>query len=594
MTHYCAPVLAALAVFAPCLAFSCAPSNAPAATSTTVTGSGQEELSPDRLRVELEKLDAANAISSSSSGPDRPHTIIDRSTCLPLMDAEDPNAISCKWAPNSEVDVAKIAGVPHLRSLSLEDTRVEDISALANAVELRRLNLRGTRVRDISALAKLTQLKSLDIGKTLVVELSPLAKLEDLEELRADATPIADLSALSNLRELRSLGFKGAKVSDLAPLAGLTNLETLDLEGCPVSDLVTLSALKKIASLDVRRTKVTDLGPLSSLLKLVELEFDEGGAVRFDALVSLKGLSSYCNLFPQEESCLRYPPTNAMIQDVISRSDSVRVELDPSSCEGRPCKDTILFETKARGEMSKLSKVLSIREGAEWIMNACPEGVNIVFVRGKTTIATMMATTELLVWRDYWDRDAYLEKPLELAKWLKARGAPQLYEAYRQNQEWEQANKKAIARWVQNIPEPLKIFWKPDAMESMLEDSYITVMMAALRSAYPDDQEAGLAILQWYGSGEGDWTGFNDREIIAYEIIRRFEVGTLVELAGRPELTDAQLEGATRFFATDTSRVLLPDKTRARLAAQGKKSPVEENRALAEKAFFESSPLPPK
>jgi len=105
-------------------------------------------------------------------------------------------------------------------------------------VELgRQLPIDSTKatITDISRLAQLPELDHLTLDNTDVHDLTPLAELTALRLLRLQGTKVTDLTPLANLDNLRILYLMDTQVEDLSPLHELSNLEVVILDRAPVS-----------------------------------------------------------------------------------------------------------------------------------------------------------------------------------------------------------------------------------------------------------------------------------------------------------------------------------------------------------------------
>ena len=178
---------------------------------------------------------------------------------------------------------AEIAGLARLRRLfagalnaqgktarPFEDYHLTDIAPLAGLTGLTTLSLARTQVSDIAPLAGLTGLTSLDLFHTQVSDLAPLSKLTGLTSLDLDVTRVSDLVPLAGLTGLTSLSLFRTQVSDLAPLAGITGLTSLNLHITRVRDLAPLAGLTGLTSLDLEGTQVSDLSPLLDIPTFAE------------------------------------------------------------------------------------------------------------------------------------------------------------------------------------------------------------------------------------------------------------------------------------------------------------------------------------
>ncbi|WP_394846014.1 hypothetical protein LZC95_00945 [Pendulispora brunnea] len=147
----------------------------------------------------------------------------------------------------------------------------------------------GPRVGDLAPLATLRQLTSLTLAEQKLEDLRPLARLVNLETLRIyanDATtttpwgacPILfpdtdkwgphariDIRPLAHLRRLTRLGLRTGIVRDLRPLGRLDKIRSLDLDCLDFGgNLAPLANMPELAYLDLSRGSVRDLSPIPS------------------------------------------------------------------------------------------------------------------------------------------------------------------------------------------------------------------------------------------------------------------------------------------------------------------------------------------
>lgn len=190
-----------------------------------------------------------------------------------------------------------LAGLPHLHTLSLRNTRVSNRGVVSRAAvvsddgykflgtlkSLRTLDLDSTEVtapayqgidrlhelslaftkvddKGLTALGRMPHLKSLVIYNTDVTDaglkwLTQCPKLEDLNAGSVDQIGSEGIAAIAQLSSLRSLRLHRNDLSkaNLAPLANLKKLETLILSDTRLTDahLRQLHGLKQLKSLDL-------------------------------------------------------------------------------------------------------------------------------------------------------------------------------------------------------------------------------------------------------------------------------------------------------------------------------------------------------
>jgi hypothetical protein len=162
--------------------------------------------------------------------------------------------------------------VPDLRSLVLISCTVEDYSLLQKRAPQLVLSLEW-QPDLLERVAVLPNLRGLALDEILDADLSPLTMLTELEELvlsfDSASSIAADLRPLNALSKLRSLKLKLFN-ADLSPLTGMTGLRSLTLEMSD-ADLSPLTALTGLRSLALE-LPVADLSPLSALTGLEELK----------------------------------------------------------------------------------------------------------------------------------------------------------------------------------------------------------------------------------------------------------------------------------------------------------------------------------
>lgn len=96
---------------------------------------------------------------------------------------------------------------------------------------------------DMAAIAALAELRTLSLTDCTLTDIGFLSSLTNLTTLYLSDNYIADLSPLSSMQSLRTLYLDGNPVGDLAPIFSLGSLQTLSLQSVPLSN-AQLDALK--------------------------------------------------------------------------------------------------------------------------------------------------------------------------------------------------------------------------------------------------------------------------------------------------------------------------------------------------------------
>jgi internalin A len=165
--------------------------------------------------------------------------------------------------------LASLARLPHLRSLSLPRSLIDDEGArqLARFPNLESLALSHTAVGDagVEELAAITGLVYLDLGGTNITDagVAQLPRLDRLVELNLAETRVTDagVSCLARCPSLRHLNLAGTHITDAAleSLRPLDHLESLSLRETAVADLTALKGegFAELSWLDVTNSPVS-------------------------------------------------------------------------------------------------------------------------------------------------------------------------------------------------------------------------------------------------------------------------------------------------------------------------------------------------
>jgi hypothetical protein len=174
----------------------------------------------------------------------------------------------------------------------------EDIAPLAQLAKLESLSLTDNSITSIAVLSGLHELNFLHLGGNLIGDLAPLKGLTKLKTLYLDGNPVQDLSPLYGLTSLTTLSLKNMEVDpeqikalkEALPGCGIfyddmeeeeevkeltlgsvtftSDVTELDLSGLGITDISILSECKNLVKLDLRDNNITDITPLKDLLEL--------------------------------------------------------------------------------------------------------------------------------------------------------------------------------------------------------------------------------------------------------------------------------------------------------------------------------------
>jgi hypothetical protein len=148
-------------------------------------------------------------------------------------------------------------------------------------------------------------------------------------------------------------------------------------------------------------------------------------------------------------------------------------------------------------------------------------------------------------------------------------------------------------RWLAGMPKSIRPLWTGTYTSNpSIGPDLMSPLRAAVVTEFPDESKRILALLTWYGSGAGPWSGFPSYESIAENLLLDYPTTEIVATIQANPLSDQQLEGAARLFADwDFSRrrpgnlKMLPAPLKKRLLEYSHKSTDTDKIARAKNAF---------
>lgn len=252
----------------------------------------------------------------------------------------------------------------------------------------------------------------------------------------------------------------------------------------------------------------------------------------------------------------------------------------------------VLFGTAAPADLAELKKALSLQIPEDWRESICPTPM-LKFYRGKEELMSVSNVLGREVKTSVWSGNALLNDPEKWLAWFDKRGMPELRketdDADAAARKFDKDEKRWYAAMPRGIKEPFEKQTRMFGLPSMGDTS---AFKAVLEREYPDRSKRILAVLNWYGSGSGAWSGYPSYESIAGDILFTFSTAEIVGALKSRKPTDTETEGAARFFSgwdfykkrPDDLR-LISDELKRFLLSHALKSSDEDKRSLARKSF---------
>ncbi|TWU10159.1 Internalin-A precursor [Allorhodopirellula heiligendammensis] len=192
----------------------------------------------------------------------RAHVFAKRHGNEPLT-VDDVAEISRVVAPQQ--GIRSLEGLQHCRSLMLVDlagNEISDLAPLAKLNKLQSVTLAGNRIESIAALEPLTRIQLLDLSGNDVAQLEPIRNMKNMRTLYLADNQLENISAIAELQKISALDLAGNPIVDLSPVSSLGWLTTLEISDCQVRSLSPLGNLTKLAMLIMPNNPIDSLDPI--------------------------------------------------------------------------------------------------------------------------------------------------------------------------------------------------------------------------------------------------------------------------------------------------------------------------------------------
>ena len=205
-----------------------------------------------------------------------------------------------------------------------------------------------------------------------------------------------------------------------------------------------------------------------------------------------------------------------------------------------------LFESNNKNDLKALSAALDIKEPGQWMRCMCI-GDPAIFVYQDDELLVLITNHHAQTIRvSIWDTDVFINDTEKWLNWFDAR------DITGPRKEMLDAEIRAIerqARWER---------WKdavPSVLRKPLMDYEGDLMYMSTQSLHeklaeklPTKHSQILALLHWFGSGTGRWSGYPTYETVTENMLLDHDLADILTVLQLPELSAEQLEGAARLL----------------------------------------------
>jgi hypothetical protein len=195
---------------------------------------------------------------------------------------------------------------------------------------------------------------------------------------------------------------------------------------------------------------------------------------------------------------------------LIRKADRVIVKKSPRR------DSAILFQSANRDDIDSLEKALTIIIPRGKFCCACEGEPTIYLYSGKAELISITNHHGVSVSTPLWDTNVEVANPQNWIKWFDKRKITSPRKEYEYVIAQSQKSKSAYNRWLAAMPKALQSPWEQAVDQFGISD--IAPLRKELERSIPNQTERICALLFWFGSGAGPWSGFPSYENAAEEL----------------------------------------------------------------------------
>jgi len=239
-------------------------------------------------------------------------------------------------------------------------------------------------------------------------------------------------------------------------------------------------------------------------------------------------------------------PTQAALDSVMDEVHAVRVFKD--GCHGDTLLGSdVLLEASEPTDIAALRITMRIIDGPGGHC-MCFGGPTLEMLSAdRSRLALLSIHHGLAIRWNRWKDDARLIDGRLLLEWLAKRGVLEPLRDFEAEEARQRQSQQDWERWLAAMPSALLPAWSGALGQFGNVD--VVPLLAALERGMPDEGARILALLEWFGTGAGPWSGFPTYEQAAEELLLGFSTARIIKAVESTQLSPAQLEGAARLFA---------------------------------------------
>jgi hypothetical protein len=234
------------------------------------------------------------------------------------------------------------------------------------------------------------------------------------------------------------------------------------------------------------------------------------------------------------------PVSPEILTRLVTKADRIVVRSGPYDDAKK------LFESNDESDIVALAAALVVKKPQGYFHCMCDGTPAIYVYKGNELLVQVTNHHAQSIRCSLWDSDAQLVNQQGWLTWFDEREIKEPREEFEQMQAQRERSAKELDKWVAAMPKGLDAVWQESQGGFGQVDT--SRLRKALDRSIPTKRDQILALLRWYGSGAGPWSGFPSYESAAESLLLEYEIADIVTAIELDRMSSNQLEGAARFF----------------------------------------------
>jgi hypothetical protein len=217
-------------------------------------------------------------------------------------------------------------------------------------------------------------------------------------------------------------------------------------------------------------------------------------------------------------------------------------------------REFVVYRSAKRADFESLKHAITLKRKGGPFLCACVDGPEIALLKNKKEIASVWNHEGTAIGSSVWKGDWGADDADRWLSWFDARGMTSARAFFKLVHAESRKAEADEQRWLRAMPLGLKPLW-PNALKQYNPPTNfpdLKPLNAVLVKQFPDTNERIRALMAWFGSGAGPWSGFPGYEEIAAKLLTQHPTTQLIGAVENRKLSEEELEGAARILASWT------------------------------------------